>query len=277
MAARLPQSSRLSQITRNIRRRTAEGLATGMFCLAIAGNLSYGASVILRVHTVPELVGSFPWVLGSLGTVALDLCIVGQTVAYGTGGGHHSQSRADSREQIHAVGADGADRERGGDRDRGRGAGREPAAGRQQLEGQAAGVDDKESREGGASGSQQDAIATPPPLAPPLHCTARQGRRGVQSWAAQLAAAHDSLDKPTTTFIAIGGGGGGAPGPPEALFARLPGGHEPGGGGVGDDWAAGGGGGGRSSTPSSAAGALLGGASSAAAGCRRAVLTSDES
>lgn len=38
------QGSRLSQITRNINRRSAEGLAAGMFCLAVAGNLSYGAS-----------------------------------------------------------------------------------------------------------------------------------------------------------------------------------------------------------------------------------------
>lgn len=130
-----PQGSRVSQIARNLRRRSAEGLAPGMFCLAIAGNLSYGAprrpispclprlralslarspnaarlrrppgaSVLLRVHTVPELFSSAPWILGSLGTVALDMCIVGQTMAFapsaragGGAGGEADAARAET-------------------------------------------------------------------------------------------------------------------------------------------------------------------------------------
>jgi hypothetical protein len=67
--------SRVSQIVRNWRRRSVEGLSLAMFGCAIAANVTYGSSILLRTYTWKELRASSPWILGSLGTVSLDALI----------------------------------------------------------------------------------------------------------------------------------------------------------------------------------------------------------
>ena len=75
-------ASRISQILKNIQRKSAEGLASSMFLCAVAANLFYGTSVLLRSRTKDEVISSLPWALGSLGTVALDGVILVQTVMF---------------------------------------------------------------------------------------------------------------------------------------------------------------------------------------------------
>ena len=68
-------SSRLSQIWKNWCRKSAEGLSMAMFACAIAANLSYGLGIIIRSYHWEDVVSSAPWLLGSLGTVTLDMVI----------------------------------------------------------------------------------------------------------------------------------------------------------------------------------------------------------
>lgn len=85
-------TSRMSQITKNHRRRSAEGLALTMFLCAIAANTLYGLSIVMRSYSLDSLRSSLPWLLGSLGTVVLDMTIFAQArpgggVAQGVAGG----------------------------------------------------------------------------------------------------------------------------------------------------------------------------------------------
>ena len=68
-------TSRVSQIIKNHQRQSAEGLAISMFVCAMAANSLYGASILIRSYTWVELRSSLPWLIGSLGTVLLDLTI----------------------------------------------------------------------------------------------------------------------------------------------------------------------------------------------------------
>ena len=72
--------SRVSQICKNISRRSAEGLSLAMFGCAIIANITYGLGILLRTYTWHNLRSSLPWILGSLGTVALDFCIFAQVM-----------------------------------------------------------------------------------------------------------------------------------------------------------------------------------------------------
>jgi uncharacterized protein with PQ loop repeat len=82
-------TSRLSQIWKNYKRGSAEGLAISMFITAICANTFYGSSILIRSYTWPELRSSLPWLIGSLGTVALDGAIFVQwrSLGHGCGGG----------------------------------------------------------------------------------------------------------------------------------------------------------------------------------------------
>ncbi|KAK9824417.1 hypothetical protein WJX72_010131 [[Myrmecia] bisecta] len=75
--------SRVSQIVRNFSRKSAEGLALSMFACAITANLCYGLGILIRSYTLADLVSSAPWIIGSLGTVALDITIFTQGKSYG--------------------------------------------------------------------------------------------------------------------------------------------------------------------------------------------------
>lgn len=70
---------RVSQIAKNHRRGTVEGLSMHMFFLAIAANLAYGTSVLCASDSTEKLVRALPWLFGSLGTVALDITILAQS------------------------------------------------------------------------------------------------------------------------------------------------------------------------------------------------------
>jgi len=68
--------SRCAQLAKNHSRGSAEGLARSMFGCAITANLLYGASILARSRTPAAAAEAAPWLAGSLGTVALDCCIL---------------------------------------------------------------------------------------------------------------------------------------------------------------------------------------------------------
>ena len=60
-----------------------QGLAISMFLCAMCANLLYGAGILIRCPDWPTFWSSLPWLLGSLGTVGLDLTIYAQYRHYG--------------------------------------------------------------------------------------------------------------------------------------------------------------------------------------------------
>ena len=56
-----------------------------MFAVAAVANTLYGTAILFRADTFAELVQSVPWLLGSLGTVALDSTILAQSWVYAKG------------------------------------------------------------------------------------------------------------------------------------------------------------------------------------------------
>jgi len=70
--------SRLSQIWKNHSRQSAEGLSLAMFACAITANVCYGLGILIRAYSWAVVRSSAPWILGSLGTVSLDLVIFTQ-------------------------------------------------------------------------------------------------------------------------------------------------------------------------------------------------------
>ena len=67
---------RLAQIAKNRRRRTTKGLSLTMFALAVTANLAYGTSVLCASKSTAAVMRAMPWLLGSFGTVVLDLTIL---------------------------------------------------------------------------------------------------------------------------------------------------------------------------------------------------------
>lgn len=74
--------SRLSQIHKNYSRKSSEGLALVMFIMAVCANLCTGTGIILRTFTLEELKEQLPWIIGSLGTISLDMVILWQSTVY---------------------------------------------------------------------------------------------------------------------------------------------------------------------------------------------------
>lgn len=70
--------SRLSQIWKNHSRQSAEGLSLAMFACAITANICYALGILIRAYSWQVVRSSAPWILGSLGTVSLDLIIFTQ-------------------------------------------------------------------------------------------------------------------------------------------------------------------------------------------------------
>ncbi|SYW80831.1 uncharacterized protein UHO2_06293 [Ustilago hordei] len=81
LSAVLYLSSRVPQITKN-RTTKCEGLSLALFVFAVAGNLTYVASILLKSTQHDYLVESFSWLVGSLGTVFLDFIVLGQFIHY---------------------------------------------------------------------------------------------------------------------------------------------------------------------------------------------------
>ena len=92
--------SRCSQIIKNHRRKSAEGLSGLLFSFAIGGNVTYGLSILLRATGWDDVLSKMPWLLGSLGTVCLDLTILGQAMTY---------SRKEAQEEVRSVEAGTSD------------------------------------------------------------------------------------------------------------------------------------------------------------------------
>jgi solute carrier family 66 (lysosomal lysine-arginine transporter), member 1 len=94
-------NSRMAQIYRTWRRRSAEGLALSMFLCAISANLCYGLGLLLRARSADEFFSSLPWVLGSLGTVAMDVIILVQAWYWYPSTGHSKHgTRSDEAEPL---------------------------------------------------------------------------------------------------------------------------------------------------------------------------------
>lgn len=78
--------SRLSQIHKNYTRKSSEGLSLAMFMMAVCANLCTGTGIVMRTFTVQELKEQLPWMIGSLGTISLDMVILWQSIRYGKKG-----------------------------------------------------------------------------------------------------------------------------------------------------------------------------------------------
>uniref|UniRef100_A0A7I4CNU2 PQ-loop repeat family protein / transmembrane family protein n=1 Tax=Physcomitrium patens TaxID=3218 RepID=A0A7I4CNU2_PHYPA len=78
-SASLYLGSRISQVVKNADRGSAEGLSLGMVLCAISANLAYGVSVFMRLSSWQEFVAKAPWIVGSLGTVSLDIILLLQS------------------------------------------------------------------------------------------------------------------------------------------------------------------------------------------------------
>ena len=81
LSAVLYLSSRVPQIVKN-RTTKCEGLSLALFVFAVAGNLTYVASILLKSTKHDYIVESFSWLVGSLGTVLLDFIVLGQFIHY---------------------------------------------------------------------------------------------------------------------------------------------------------------------------------------------------
>ncbi|KAI8996059.1 PQ loop repeat-domain-containing protein [Gaertneriomyces semiglobifer] len=83
VCATLYLTSRLPQIFLNFRRRSVQGLSISMFICAAMGNVTYVASILTKSTEPAFLAHALPYLIGSAGTVCLDLLIFLQWVAWG--------------------------------------------------------------------------------------------------------------------------------------------------------------------------------------------------
>ncbi|KAI9480702.1 MAG: PQ loop repeat-domain-containing protein [Benjaminiella poitrasii] len=76
--------SRIPQIYKNHRRRSTEGISVSSFFLAVCGNLTYAASVLICLdhHTREKIIETLPYLVGSLGILLFDAVIFGQFLYY---------------------------------------------------------------------------------------------------------------------------------------------------------------------------------------------------
>ncbi|XP_078414189.1 lysosomal amino acid transporter 1 homolog [Cetorhinus maximus] len=80
-------ASRLPQLCRTMKRKSTEGISPFLFALMIIGNLAYGLSVLLKTPKEGQSEGNYvvhhlPWLIGSFGTMGLDLMILFQFFTY---------------------------------------------------------------------------------------------------------------------------------------------------------------------------------------------------
>ncbi|MBN3300817.1 LAAT1 protein, partial [Amia calva] len=79
--------SRLPQIYTNFKRASTKGVSYFLFALVILGNTLYGVSVLLKNPDRSQSEGNYilhhlPWLIGSLGTLSLDIVISFQFLLY---------------------------------------------------------------------------------------------------------------------------------------------------------------------------------------------------
>ncbi|XP_073724270.1 lysosomal amino acid transporter 1 homolog [Misgurnus anguillicaudatus] len=96
--------SRLPQIYKNFQRKSTEGVSFFLFALVILGNTTYGISVLVKnpergQGETSYMVHHLPWLIGSLGTLSLDLVISLQFLMYSKS----SQPSTDTDEETAAL------------------------------------------------------------------------------------------------------------------------------------------------------------------------------
>ena len=83
-SAMLYLSSRVPQVYKNFKRKSTEGLSFAMFVLTVCGNLTYASSIFIAATSWADVMGSLPYLVGSLGTLCFDLTVWGQFFVYGS-------------------------------------------------------------------------------------------------------------------------------------------------------------------------------------------------
>lgn len=80
----LPKECRVPQILENARKKSVQGLSVALFFCTILGNLTYGASIILRFPPLDThfYASTLPYIFGSLGVLMFDIMILGQFALY---------------------------------------------------------------------------------------------------------------------------------------------------------------------------------------------------
>ncbi|KDD71797.1 hypothetical protein H632_c4382p0, partial [Helicosporidium sp. ATCC 50920] len=94
--------SRVSQVVKNATRRSVEGLALSMFLVAICANTTYGMSILVRARDWPAVRSSLPWLIGSLGTVLLDVTILAQAAVFRRRARMEGAGELESQALLHA-------------------------------------------------------------------------------------------------------------------------------------------------------------------------------
>ncbi|KAI9019127.1 PQ loop repeat-domain-containing protein [Hyaloraphidium curvatum] len=77
--------SRFPQILENAALQSVEGLSIPMFFLTVSGNLAYGLGILLRLPAVNGefWLSTFPYIMGSMGTIVFDIYILYQAWTFG--------------------------------------------------------------------------------------------------------------------------------------------------------------------------------------------------
>ncbi|KAK7476092.1 hypothetical protein BaRGS_00032646 [Batillaria attramentaria] len=65
--------SRATQIRKNYKRKSTEGVSSLMFVMTVLGNATYGASILIRSVEEIYILRHLPWLVGSLGIIFLDV------------------------------------------------------------------------------------------------------------------------------------------------------------------------------------------------------------
>ena len=78
-------AGRIPQIKRNFKRKSTKGLSVVMFLMAIGGNASYIAGIVLEGIRKEVLLEHMPWLAGSIVIMVLDIIIYIQSVVYRDG------------------------------------------------------------------------------------------------------------------------------------------------------------------------------------------------
>lgn len=97
--------SRVSQIYKNWKRQSAQGLAISMFMMAVCANICTGTGIALRTFNMEQLRQQAPWIMGSLGTVTLDMIILWQSRRYGS---HKTAGCQQQQQQAHDTAEEGS-------------------------------------------------------------------------------------------------------------------------------------------------------------------------